>query len=45
MLAQSVAVEIDAKDVTPLGEKRVVTLAKGSEQEVQLPQRSSLAGD
>jgi transcription antitermination factor NusG len=45
MLAQSVAVEIDAKDVTPLGEKRVVTLEKGSEQEVQLPQRSSLAGD
>lgn len=45
MLAQSVAVEIDALDVMPVGQKSVVTLPQASAQLIDSLQRSSLAGD
>lgn len=44
MLAQSVAVEIDAKDVTPVAVKNMITLPRGDAR-VLTPQRSSIAGD
>jgi transcription antitermination factor NusG len=44
MLAQSVAVEIDAIDVVPVVQRNVMTLSPG-EQQVATPQRTSLAGD
>jgi transcription antitermination factor NusG len=44
MLAQSVAVEIDALDVVPV-QRGVVTLQPGGQQNLDSPQRTSLAGD
>ena len=45
MLAQSVAVEIDAMDVVPVIQRNVVALSSEKQQKVVVPQRSSLAGD
>lgn len=45
MLAQSVAVEIDALDVMPVGQKRVAAVPRVSESEMRPLQRTSLAGD
>lgn len=44
MLAQSVAVEIDALDVVPVVQRNVVAIGP-EEQSLTNPQRSSLAGD
>ena len=45
MLAQSVAVEIDAMDVVPVMQRNVVALSSERQMEIAVPQRSSLAGD
>ncbi|HXS76319.1 MAG TPA: UpxY family transcription antiterminator [Terracidiphilus sp.] len=45
MLAQSVAVEIDALDVVPVVERNVVALGMGGEQPLESPHCVSLAGD
>lgn len=45
MLAQSVAVEIDAIDVVPVMQRNVTTLKRAESQSIVVPQRTSLAGD
>jgi transcription antitermination factor NusG len=45
MLAQSVAVEIDAMDVVPAVQKKVIPLSSALAQDHIVPQRSLLAGD
>jgi transcription antitermination factor NusG len=45
MLAQSVAVEIDALDVVPAVQKNVMTLGSSLPHSPQVPQRNRLAGD
>ena len=45
MLAQSVAVEIDARDVVPVVQDKVVGIEQPGRQLIDLPVRSSLAGD
>lgn len=45
MLAQSVAVEIDALDVVPVVQRNVLTLYSNERPLSDSPQRSSLAGD
>jgi len=44
MLAQSVAVEIDAMDVVPVVQRNVMSLSSAFHQN-SVPQRTSLAGD
>ena len=44
MLAQSVAVEIDAMDVVPVVQRNVMSLSSAFQQ-TSVPQRTSLAGD
>jgi transcription antitermination factor NusG len=45
MLAQSVAVEIDAIDVVPVVQRNVMTLSPDVREQVVTSQRASLAGD
>ena len=45
MLAQSVAVEIDALDVVPVAQRNLVALDVESHLRSEMPQRSLLAGD
>jgi len=45
MLAQSVAVEIDAMDVVPVLQRNVMALSSEKQQQIALPQRTFLAGD
>jgi len=45
MLAQSVAVEIDAIDVVPVVERSVMELSAGLQRQNAMPQRAYLAGD
>ena len=44
MLAQSVAIEIDAMDVVPVVQRNVMTLSS-ERQQIAMPQRTRLAGD
>lgn len=45
MLAQSVAVEVDAMDVVPVTQQKVTTLSSETPQQIAAPKRTLLAGD